>query len=373
MRAAFTAVGIAIGIASMVAVLGISSSSKADLLSELDKLGTNLLQVRPGQDFLGESAKMSADSPAMIRRIAPVEDATSLSKLNTTVQRSDQVARDNPNGLDVYGSEANLSSTLGAELASGRHHDAASVALPTVVLGATAADRLGITNADIGARVTIGGRWFSVIGIYQPLPLNPDIDRAALIGLYAARDLFDIEARPSAIYVRTHPDQVEAVRNVLARTASPGAPNEIQVSRPSDALAARAEVDQSLQTLLLALGGVALLVGGVGIANVMIISVLERRTEIGLRRALGATRGHIRNQFVMESSLLSLLGGLLGAACGYAVTAVYASRQNWTVSVPFEGLAAGVGAALVIGALAGLYPAIRAAHLDPADAIRPAS
>ncbi|MFT7598415.1 MAG: putative ABC transport system permease protein [Acidimicrobiales bacterium] len=373
MRAAFTAVGIAIGIASMVAVLGISSSSKADILSTLDDLGTNLLQVRPGTSFLGDATPLSADAPSMVRRVGPVESATSLSKIDAPAQRNDRVAENHQNGVDVYGSETNLAATLGAKLAAGRHHDEASVTLPTVVLGAVAAERLGITDVDDGARVYIGGEWFAVIGIYEPLPLNPDIDRAALIGLDAARDRFGVKGLPSAIYVRTHPDQVEAVRDVLARTASPGNPNEVEVSRLSDALAARAAVDQRLQTLLLALGGVALLVGGIGIANVMIISVLERRAEIGLRRALGATRGHIRNQFVVESSLLSLLGGLLGAATGYAVTAIYASRQGWTVSVPMQGLVLGVLAALVIGAVAGLYPAFRAARLDPAEAIRPAA
>ncbi|MEM7273682.1 MAG: ABC transporter permease [Actinomycetota bacterium] len=373
LRAAFTAVGIAIGIASMVAVLGISSSSKADLLEALDELGTNLLQVKPGSDVFGDTATMSPDAPSMIRRIGPVESATSLSKISASVQRNDKVDSRFQNGIELYGSETNLGSTLGAQLAAGREHDNASLKLPTVVLGAVAAERLGITDVDEGTRVMIGGKWFAVIGIYEPLPLNPDIDRAALIGIPAARDLFDVDALPSSIYVRTDPSQVEAVRDVLARTASPGSPNEVQVSRPSDALAARAEVDQRLQTLLLALGGVALLVGGVGIANVMIISVLERRTEIGLRRALGATRAHIRNQFVMESSLLSLIGGLLGAGTGYAVTAVYATRQGWITSVPAEGLALGVAAALVIGAVAGLYPAFRAARLDPAEAIRPAA
>ncbi len=372
-RAAFTAVGIAIGIASMVAVMGISSSSKADLLATLDELGTNLLQVKPGSDVFGEAATMSADAPSMVRRIGPVQQATSMSKISAEVKRNDKIEGSARNGVDVYGSEPNLGSTLGAKLKAGRHHDGASVNLPTVVLGSVAADRLGITDLENGPRVQIGGKWFSVIGIYEPMPLNPDIDRAALIGLEAARSIFDVDALPSNIYVRTAPESVEAVRDVLARTASPGAPNEVQVTRPSDALAARAEVDKNLQTLLLGLGGVALLVGGIGIANVMVISVLERRAEIGVRRALGATRRHIRNQFVVESSLLSLLGGLLGVGAGFGVTAAYANSQGWLVALPMQGLVLGVVSALLIGALAGLYPAIRAARLDPAEAIRPAA
>ena len=372
-RAAFTALGIAIGIASMVAVMGISSSSKADLLAELDLLGTNLLQVRPGQSVFGDDATMSADAPAMIRRIGPVESASSISAIATTVQRNDALSSRNKNGIEILATEVNLTQTLAATVASGRAHDSASVRLPTVVLGAIAAERLGIENVDAGQRVIIGDRWFDVIGILKPLPLNPDIDRSAMIGLEAARQSFGVKGLPSTIYIRTDPTSVDAVRDVLARTASPGAPNEVDVSRPSDALAARAEVDKNLQTLLLGLGGVALLVGGVGIANVMVISVLERRGEIGVRRALGATRAHIRNQFVVESTLLSLLGGVLGVSIGFAVTTVYARRQGWLVDLPLQGLILGVLAALVIGAVAGLYPAVRAARLDPAEAVRPAA
>ena len=372
-RAAFTAVGIAIGIASMVSVMGISSSSKADLLAQLDELGTNLLAVQPGQDLFGESTTMSSEAPAMIRRIGPVESATAVSNVDKAIQRNDLVPSNTQNGLSVLATESNAADTLGATFASGRNHDAATVTLPTVVLGAVAAERLGVANAEHGQRVYIGGKWFVVIGVLDPLPLNPDIDRAALIGIPAAKDAFDVKGLPSIVYVRADQSNVVAVRDVLARTASPGAPNEVQVSRPSDALAARAEVDQNLQNLLLGLGGVALLVGGVGIANVMVISVLERRGEIGVRRALGATRRHIRNQFVVESTLLSLIGGLLGVATGFVVTTVYANRQGWLVALPMQGLVLCVAAALAIGALAGLYPAVRAARLDPAEAVRPAA
>lgn len=372
-RAGFTALGIAIGIASMVAVLGISASSRADLLAQLDRLGTNLLQVRPGQDFFGEAATLPPDAPDMIRRIGPVSEASSIAKLDAAVRRSDVDDPSVRNGIDVYATEVDLSATLDASVSSGRLHDDASVQLPTVVLGAVAAERLGITEVDHGQRIWLGERWFSVIGVLDPLPLNPDIDRSALIGLPAARDLFGVKGLPSTIYIRTAPESVDGVRQVLAATAKPAAPNEVDVARPSDALAARAEVDQNLQRLLLGLGGVALLVGGVGIANVMIISVLERRGEIGVRRALGATRGHIRNQFVVESTLLALIGGLLGVGGGYLVTVVYAGRQGWTIALPVQGLVLGVLAALAIGAVAGLYPAIRAARLDPAEAVRPAA
>ena len=368
-RTLLTALGIAIGIASMVSVLGISASSKADLIAEIDRLGTNLLGVEAGSDIFGEQAKLPESSPAMVRRVGPVTAASSLSALGTEVQRNGWA--DDNNGLDVFATEPDLLTTLEGTVAHGRWHDDGTAALPTVVLGAVAAERLGVSDLDGGPLVDIGGRAFAVIGILEPLPLNPDIDRAVLIGNAAAEDHLGAEVIPTQIYLRTDPEAVEAVRKVLARTVNPADPNEVSVSRPSDALEARAQVDENLQRLLLGLGGVALLVGGVGIANVMIISVLERRGEIGLRRALGATRRHIAAQFVIESAALASLGGVLGTGLGAAVTIVYANRQGWLVDVPIQGLAAGVAAALALGAIAGLYPASRAARLDPAEAVRP--
>ncbi len=371
-RTLLTAIGIAIGIASMVAVVGISSSSKADLVRELDALGTNLLAVRPGNSSFGETAKLPAEAPSMIRRIDPVESAASVTKINTIARRNAEVPTNEGNGLDVLAAEPQLRSTLNAAMEHGRFIEPATSRLPVAVLGAVAAHRLGITTLEGGPRVLIGDRWFEVIGILDPLALNPDIDRSVMIGYDAAIAQLGITPDATSIFVRTDPDFVNDVRAVLGRTASPGSANEVQVSRPSDALEARAKVDQNLQNLLLGLGAVALLVGGVGIANVMVISVLERRTEIGVRRALGATKRHIRSQFVIESSMLSALGGALGVGLGMGVTVIYARSQDWLVAIPTAAVAGGVAVSLAIGAVAGLYPAAKAARLDPADAVRPA-
>ncbi len=370
-RAALTSVGIAIGIASMIAVVGISASSKADLIAEIDRLGTNLLKVEAGQDIFGDGAKLPAQSPAMVRRVGPVQRASSVSNLATDVQRN-QYADDN-NGIDVIATEPDLLDTLDGTVAQGRFLDQGTSKLPTTVLGSVAAQRLAITDLDGGPTVRIAGIRFAVIGILDPLPLNPDIDRSILVGNHAASDILGADVIPTGIFLRAEPTAVESVRGVLARTVNPADPNEIRVSRPSDALQARAQIDENLQNLLLGLGGVALVVGGVGIANVMIISVLERRSEIGLRRALGATRRHIATQFVLESATLASLGGLLGAALGAAVTIIYARQQGWLISLPLPWLATANIAALVMGAIAGLYPATRAARLVPADAIRPPS
>jgi putative ABC transport system permease protein len=370
-RAILTSLGIAIGIAAMIAVIGISSSSKAALLRQIDDLGTNLLAVQAGQSIFGEQATLPESAPSMIRRIAPVEQAAAVTAVDTSVRRTDLVPATETGGIRVLAAEAELLDTLQGSMRQGRFLDVASAELPGIVLGSVAAERLGISDLSEGLMVYLDGHWFNVVGLLEPLPLNPDLDRAAFVGYPVARDLFGTKANASTIYLRSHPDQVEGVRAILGRTANPQTPNEVQVSRPSDVLEAKAAVDENLTRLLLGLGAVALVVGGVGIANVMVISVLERRSEIGLRRALGAKRSHIAGQFLTESVLLSLLGGVAGVGMGAAVTYSYAVRQGWLVDIPVEVLGAGVAAALTVGAVAGLYPAIRAARMDPAEAVHP--
>ena len=370
LRAFLSSLGIAIGIAAMVSVVGISSSSQAELDRKLDALGTNLLTVSPGQTFGGDEATLPDEAESMVARIGPIESVSAVGEVtDTNVYRTDKIPEAETSGISVLAARTSLRSAIGAGLRSGTWLNGATSRYPATVLGAKAADRLGIGHAGPDTKVLIGDEWFTVVGILKAAPLAPELDTAALVGWPIAEALLDFDGHPTTVYTRSDPEKVEQVQSVLGATANPEQPNEVEVSRPSDALAAQKAAGEAFTGLLLGLGAVALLVGGVGVANTMVISVLERRAEIGLRRSLGATRGQVRTQFLAESLLLSSLGGLGGAVLGSLVTAGYATYQEWPTVIPAWAVVGGVVATLGIGSLAGLYPAIRASRLSPTEAL----
>jgi putative ABC transport system permease protein len=370
LRAGLSALGIAIGVAAIVAVLGLSSSSQAGLISEINRLGTNLLTVTNGQNFFGQTAELPVAAPGMIGRINAVTNVQDVGALsNVDAFKSPFIPSDDTNAISVDATSLGLPGAVGTTLAQGTFLNAATPNEPLCVLGAAAAQRLGIDKVFQGERIWLGGMWFYVVGILDQAVLTPEIDSSVLIGFQAAERYFNFDGHPSEIYLRTDNSQVNAVDNRLAASANPEAPNEVDVSQPSDALVAAADAKAALNSLFLGLGAVSLLVGAVGVANIMVISVLERRQEIGLRRALGATKGNIRAQFMSEAVLLSLLGGAVGVLAGAVSTAVYASTKGWQVVVPPIAWGGGFGAAIVIGAVAGLMPALRAARMSPRDAL----
>jgi putative ABC transport system permease protein len=373
LRAALSALGISIGIATVVAVLGVSESSRAGLLAEIDSLGTNLLTVTAGQSLTGSDSQLPEGSADATGHLDDVEGASAVTSMSdATIRRTPYIDEEETGGITVMASDVNLLATLQGTLAAGSFLTKTTERYPAVVLGSVAAQRLGITSLRGRPQAFIGGRWFTVVGILNPLPLAEDIERAALIGYPAAAELFGTDPNPSQIYVRADRDRVVQARELFPATANPESPEEVEVSRPSDALEARAAAAGALTSLFLGLGAVALLVGAVGIANVMVISVLERRGEIGLRRALGATRAHVRLQFLAESLLLVAVGGAIGVLTGILATVIYAGSQGWKLAIPPEAIAGGVLASLAIGALAGLYPASRAAQIAPSEALRTA-
>ena len=362
LRAALSSLGIAIGVAAIVAVLGLSSSSQAGLLAEIGQLGTNLLEVTNGQTVFGQTAELPQARPAMIRRIGPVESVASTGSTSANVYRSPLIPSVNTNGLAVDAAATGLPAVVGAHVISGSYLNAATANEPVAVLGWQAAQLLGIDRVLPNTRIWLGGMWFYVGGILSSSALAPEIDSSVLVGFPAAQRYLGFDGHPTTIYLRAQTDQVDAVHGVLAATADPEQPSNVDVSDPSQALVAQADAKSALNGLFLGLGAVSLLVGAVGVANIMVISVLERRSEIGLRRALGATRRHIRAQFLSEAILLSLLGGAIGVGLGVIATAVYASTKHWAVVVPVSAWTGGLGAAIAIGAIAGLLPALRAAR-----------
>jgi putative ABC transport system permease protein len=357
-------------VAAIVAVLGLSSSSAAGLNAEIATLGTNLLEVTNGQTVFGQTAELPYEAPARIARIGPVTETQYIETTSASAYRNPLIPSVNTNGIGVVASSLHLPEAIGTTMFAGSYLTAADDHLPVCVLGAAAAQHLGIDRLFPGERIWVDSQWFYVVGILNPSVLTPEIDSDVLVGFPAAEKYLGADGHPSTIYVRTNPNDVSAVDAVLAAAANPENPGNTDVSQPSQALQAQADAKNTFNDLFLGLGAVALLVGAVGVANIMVISVLERRSEIGLRRSLGATKGHIRTQFLSEAILLSILGGAVGVGAGALAVVIYSSTKGWTVDVPPLAWAGGFAAALIIGAVAGLLPALRAARLSPTDALR---
>jgi len=369
-RALLSALGILIGIAAMIAVLGLSESSKSDLLAQLDRLGTNLLRVQATEGISLGAAQLPKTAVGMTRRLEGVREVSAQVDVAANVFRTDYIPAARTGGLMVKAVDTRIIGTLKGTVAAGRFLDNVAARYPEAVLGSVAAERLGITDLSKRPRIWIGDQWFSVIGILRTLDLNPDLDRSAIIGIPAAQIYLGSDGVASTIFVRTDPGSVDRVLGLLASAVNPQQPDQVQASRPTAAIEARAAAASALTQLLLGLGAVTLLVGAVGIGNIMVISVLERRSEIGVRRALGATRRHIAVQFLTESLLLAAIGGTGGVAAGGLITLAYARIRGWSVILLPRDLGAGIATALLVGALAGLYPALRASRMPPTEALR---
>jgi len=369
-RAALTSIGIGIGIAAIVAVTGISASGRADLLATLESLGTNLIKASPQAGFFGTQEKLPDGVVGMVERIGPVEEVTSTTQTDLIVRRSDFISEFEGGGISTIVTSPELLQVVGGNLIEGRFIQDGLSNIPVTVLGSVTASRLGINTLDTPTKILIGNEWFGVVGIIDELKIHPDLDRSVFIGYGVAKTLFDIDKEPTTIYVRANPTYIEDVVEVIAPSMNPENPDQVQVSRPSDALEAQEAADAAFTNLLLGLGSVALLVGGVAIANVMVMSVLERRMEIGVRRSIGATRREIRYQFLLESIVLSGIGGLVGVVLGTGITLGYTNYTDIVFSIPVSQVLGAILLALLIGAISGVYPAIKASKIQPAEAVR---
>lgn len=372
-RTALASLGVALGIASLTALTGAAASNQAQLLADLDRMGANLAVVTPATGPDDTLVPLPDAAPAMVERVDGVVDVgvfeTAPEEIH--VYRTDLVPEAETNGVQVAVARPDVLRAIEATLADGRWFDDATRRLPVTVLGRTAAHRLGITAA--GDRVWIGGQWYGVIGILDAAGLASDIDTAAILGDRWVRDTFDgaTIGDISAIYVRAASGRITTVTDLLASAASPGSPF-VSVNTLTGLADARTAADDSLRTLGIALAGIALLVGAIGIANTMVVTVLERRGEIGLRRALGARPRHIATQFLTEAAALALIGGIAGLALGVGAAAVLAVVSGQPLVIPVQTAVASPGIAVLVGAVAGLYPALRAARLSPTLALRAA-
>jgi putative ABC transport system permease protein len=370
-RVLLSGLGIAIGIGSMVSVVGISTAAGADLDAVLTRMGTDMLTVTAGRTPFGEAATLPKESTAMVARVGPVRAVTAVGQVtDAQVYRSEKIPSNRGGGIAVLATQLNLPDTIDASVSSGVWLNDATARYPAAVLGSNAARILGLTDADPRVLIRIGGHWFSVVGILQTVPLASEIDNAVLIGWPAAEQGLGFDGHPTRIYERSLPDSVAAIREVLPSTVDPADPSTVSVSRPSDALVAQIAARKAFTGLLLGIGAIALLVGAIGITNTMVIAVLERRPEIGLRRALGATRRLIFIQFITEALLLAGFGGAVGAVLGAVATAAYVSSRGWPVILGPTVLAEAILGAAVVGGLAGTWPALRAARLAPTEALR---
>ena len=368
LRFVLSVLGIAIGVAAMVAVGGITQSSRAELSSLLSRLGTNVLRVYPAPDLQGQPTRLPATASTMLANIGPVERTAAVSELpGVGVYRSPYVPSGNTNSLTVAAVAPDLLAVLHGQLSRGHWFTGAEQYFPTVVLGSSAAARLAID--DTGVRVWVRDQWCVVVGILAPLPLAPDLDSTAMVPVAAAARYLAADGTSTSVYVRAPDTRIREISAVVPATAAPEHPDQVGVDRPTDALTAKLTADATLNRLLIGLAAIGLLVGGVGVSNTMIIAVLERRSEIGLRCSLGATRRVIGLQFLTESVLMSASGGALGVVLGYAVTIGYARWQGWQLSLPLWVGAVAIAVTALVGSVAGLYPAVKASRESPTSAL----
>lgn len=371
-RAFLSALGISVGIVTMVLVTGIPASSQQALLDKLTALGTDRLKAQPLVPEGQQSIKLPDQAAAMVARIGPVTATSEVANTHQSVRRTQSSDPNDTAALTVLAARPNLLHLVGGSVHAGHFISAKTSSLPTVVLGHKAAGTLGFDRLAVGndaPLLKLGERWFTITGILNPMPLDPDLELSVFVGWSAAEHYLKFDGHPTVIYAKAPDHAIDSVKAVLAATVYPPLPDFVRVTNPSDALAAKRATQNAYSTLFVALAGIALTVGGIGVANTMYISVLERRREIGLRRALGASRGHIRGQFLTESVVLSLLGAFAGADIGCLSTTGYALTHDWPVVIPLRTVLLGMAASLVLGVLAGVYPSVNASRLTPTEAL----
>jgi ABC-type antimicrobial peptide transport system permease subunit len=380
-RTMLTILGTVLGTAALVATLGLAKTAGNQIVERFDALAATSITVEPAQERWGwgPSRSVSAipwDAEDRLSRLNGVVAAGTISSVDTGGMMATAVPLNDPTGqsefvIPVYAASPGLFDAVIAELDAGRFFDAGHSARAdrVAVLGPAAAQRLNIVSVDQQPAIFVGDETLVVIGVLEDVAREAKLLDAIIVPNGTARRRFGLDG-VAEVHIRTEVGAAQLIGSQTALALSPNNPEELRVRVPPEPGAVRSEVEEDVNTLFIILGGIALLVGAIGIANVTLVSVLERVGEIGLRRAVGAARRHIAVQFLSESAVMGLVGGILGSAAGVLVIVGVSAGREWTpVLDPIYPLGAPLVGA-VAGLLAGLYPAWRAARLEPVDALR---
>jgi len=365
--------GPVVGVAAMVGAVGLTESAKGDLKARLAELGTNLITAEAGASFGQQNPTLPKSAVSRVKAIESVERASAVAEVKgvVTLPSAAGASYYQTFPVPVLASDDKLPEVLEVPIRSGRWLAKSDGANKTraVVLGGGLADEYGVLPGEIRT-VQLNGIDYGVVGVLDRVPLEPSLDNAAFVTQWAAKHDFATDGAPTKMYVRARPGSTEATSKAIPTAVSLGGSGSVTTKIPSDALEASARADKTLQQTALFAGLLALAVGGLGIANVMSISVIQRSSEIGIRRALGSTRALIALQFLLEALFVGLLGGLVGAVVGVGIVYLVSAIAGWVVVIDYAKMPIWIGLAVGVAAVAGLYPSVKAARLEPLETLR---
>jgi len=362
-----------IGVAAMVSAVGLTESAKGALQAQLAQLGTNLVIVQAGGTFGSQNPTLPSNSVQRVENMSTVTSAAATSNLSGVIAVPVQGASTYYEAfpVPVRAADDNLPSVLQVPTIDGRWLNPTDnrLHLRSVVLGEGIAKQYGYLPGETRT-IRLNNTNFGVVGVLGPVALDPELDNAAFVTQWAAKHVLGTNGRPNQLYVRAIPGTTQQTANALPTAINLGSSTQVSTQIPTDVLQAAAQANKTLQQVALLAGLLALTVGGIGIANVMSISVIQRSSEIGIRRAVGHSRSKIGAQFLLEALFVGVLGGIIGAVVGVGVVYAVSAIAGWVVVIAYREIPIWMGLALLVAVIAGLYPSIKAARLEPLETLR---